>query len=159
MSAEDMDVPDIEANAVTDATPNILADAAAHTPSTTPTTMLASPARSPTRSPIRSPTRSAARISARSPARSPVRGQMVSKSSAQPISLSKLGKRKKYKWLLLKRTKPTAAKTAAKATMMVYRSTCYVWTDVWGCLKRPRCCKEKENKEMEGIWTKRVKKS
>jgi hypothetical protein len=47
MSAEDMDVPDIEANAVTDATSNILADAAARTPATTLATTPASPARNP----------------------------------------------------------------------------------------------------------------
>jgi hypothetical protein len=53
ISDEDMDVPDIDANAVTDATENILANAAAHTSDTTPATMPASPVRIPARSPVR----------------------------------------------------------------------------------------------------------
>jgi hypothetical protein len=57
MSAEDMDVPDIEENAVMDATSNILADAAARTPATTPATTVMSPARTPARNPARSPVR------------------------------------------------------------------------------------------------------
>jgi hypothetical protein len=57
MSAEDMDVPEMEANPAMDATANILADSDAHTPATTPATTAMSPARTQIRTPFRSPVR------------------------------------------------------------------------------------------------------
>jgi hypothetical protein len=60
MSAEDMDVPDMEANDGMDATSNILAGAGARTPAMIPSANTArSPSRSPSRIPARSPVRRA----------------------------------------------------------------------------------------------------
>jgi hypothetical protein len=58
VSAEDMDVPGMEANAAMDATSNILDDAEARTPATMSANTVMSPARSPARNHARTPARS-----------------------------------------------------------------------------------------------------